>query len=68
MNPFECCHFCVPPKRHTGCHSTCPEYKEARAIQDEINYIRDLGKDTKAYVKNSQEKHFRKKHLRKGRR
>lgn len=22
---FNCCHGCVPPKRHPGCHSTCPD-------------------------------------------
>lgn len=21
-----CCRYCVPPKRHTNCWSTCPEY------------------------------------------
>lgn len=25
----ECpCRYCVPPKRHSGCHATCPDYKE----------------------------------------
>jgi hypothetical protein len=33
-----------------GCHSECPEYKEARAIQDEINYIRNLEDGSKGYA------------------
>lgn len=23
---IKCCRDCVPPKRHAGCHATCPEY------------------------------------------
>lgn len=34
MPGFECCHHCIAPKRHPGCHGTCPEYKEARAEHD----------------------------------
>ena len=30
MSMFEHCHHCVAPKRHPGCHSTCPEYKQDR--------------------------------------
>lgn len=30
MNPFECCHKCVAPKRYPGCAGSCEEYKEAR--------------------------------------
>lgn len=29
---YDCCRYCKPPKRHGGCHDTCPEYKE---IHDE---------------------------------
>lgn len=63
MNLFECCHYCVPPKRHTGCHSTCPEYKKARAELDEINYVRGLGRDTKDYIDYSRRKKLTKKNL-----
>ena len=34
--PILCCKDCVPPKRHPGCHGTCPEYlgeKEAYDVQ-----------------------------------
>lgn len=31
MNYFECCHWCVPPKRYPGCSSKCPDYAQARA-------------------------------------
>lgn len=27
---FECCHYCVPPKRHPHCHSTCKDYKKEK--------------------------------------
>ena len=23
---IKCCYGCKPPKRHAGCHATCPEY------------------------------------------
>lgn len=29
-----CCKDCVPPKRHGGCHSTCREYIEQKALHD----------------------------------
>jgi hypothetical protein len=28
---YECCHKCKPPKRHGGCHATCPDYEKAAA-------------------------------------
>lgn len=31
MNYFECCHYCVPPKRYPGCSGKCPDYAEGRA-------------------------------------
>lgn len=30
LTGIRCCKGCVPPKRHIGCHSTCPEYSEER--------------------------------------
>ena len=32
---IECCHYCVPPKRHTACHGHCPEYLAERAAYEE---------------------------------
>lgn len=31
---FDCCRYCVAPKRHPGCHATCPDYKEAKAEEN----------------------------------
>ena len=28
---IKCCHKCVAPKRHPGCHDTCQEYKNEKA-------------------------------------
>lgn len=27
---INCCHGCVAPKRHPGCHDTCPEYRKEK--------------------------------------
>ena len=31
---IETCWGCVPPRRHEGCHSTCPDHIAAKAIHD----------------------------------
>ena len=31
MGRIVCCRHCVAPKRHIGCHATCPEYIVERA-------------------------------------
>ena len=31
---FYCCKDCVTPKRHPGCHGSCPEYIECKAQYD----------------------------------
>lgn len=28
---INCCHHCVPPKRHTACWDHCPEYLQEKA-------------------------------------
>lgn len=28
---IRCCHGCVPPKRHTACWDTCPDYIAEKA-------------------------------------
>lgn len=28
---ISCCHGCMAPKRHPGCHDTCPEYRKEKA-------------------------------------
>lgn len=32
---IECCHHCVPPKRHTACWDHCPEYAKEKAEYNE---------------------------------
>lgn len=34
MGVFECCHYCVPPKRYPGCHGKCPDYEAAKEKND----------------------------------
>ena len=49
MKVIECCHHCVPPKRHEGCHSHCPEYIEERdAYTAERDAIRQKRKESDA--------------------
>ena len=43
---FECCHQCVAPKRHVGCHSTCEDYAKAKTELEEdktkrIEYMKE---------------------------
>ena len=33
--PIKCCKDCVPPKRHPGCHSQCPDYLREKAEYEE---------------------------------
>lgn len=42
MGLFECCHYCVAPKRHLGCHDTCPEYLEDKQICEERKELERL--------------------------
>ena len=32
---MKCCHHCVPPKRHTACWGTCPDYIKEKAEYEE---------------------------------
>ena len=38
---FTCCRYCVAPKRHPGCHGTCPEYIKQREEYEQFKAIRD---------------------------
>lgn len=31
---IKCCYKCVPPKRHTACWDTCPDYIAEKAEDD----------------------------------
>ena len=33
---ISCCYGCEKPKRHVGCHSTCPEYLEQHKANEEL--------------------------------
>ena len=33
---INCCHYCVAPKRHPGCHDSCPEYAAEKALHDKL--------------------------------
>jgi len=36
-----CCRYCVAPKRHPGCHSTCEEYlKQSKENNEKMEMIR----------------------------
>ena len=36
MSYFKECAQCVPPRRHPGCHQTCPDYIEDKERHDKI--------------------------------
>lgn len=38
---FKSCFGCVAPKRHPGCHGSCPEYLAERAEYDRLKEIHD---------------------------
>lgn len=67
INYFECCHHCVQPKRHPGCHDTCEEYLEAkeRRDKDKALYEKDItlkyyANEKSAKVKDGLAKYIRK--------
>lgn len=36
MSRIECCRYCIPPKRHSGCHDKCEEYiKQKKQLEEE---------------------------------
>ena len=47
-NVIKCCKDCVAPKRHPGCHSTCPEYRTEKAEYEEYKAKVDKQKAIKA--------------------
>lgn len=44
---INCCHKCVPPERHPGCHDKCPVYQEAKAKHDALKAADDKRKQIK---------------------
>jgi hypothetical protein len=43
ISVYECpCKDCVAPKRHSGCHSVCPEYRDWNTLhQQEVSKVRE---------------------------
>ena len=57
---FECCKYCKAPKRHPGCHGSCPEYIAERAEYDRRKAIYDRERDVSvAIYSNRGEKVYR---------
>ena len=48
---MKCCHFCVAPKRHLGCHGKCSEYKDECA-ENEVK--RELVRSEKTWTEHSE--------------
>ena len=42
MAGIKCCHGCVAPKRHLGCHDHCEEYIKER---DELHRKKEIDKE-----------------------
>lgn len=42
---IKCCYGCVAPKRHPGCHGSCPTYIEEKAEWDRLKAIHDRERD-----------------------
>lgn len=61
------CIDCVPPKRRTGCHSSCPEYEawnnERLAKKAEVSKAKSAEQDFMAYVVKEKIKNNRKKNV-----
>jgi hypothetical protein len=48
MNP---CRYCVPPKRHLGCHANCPDYNDWRATLEKAKEARKRELEAEAFVR-----------------
>ena len=49
-NPFECCHLCVAPKRHPGCHDHCDEYKTAKENDRQYKLANEADREARIYT------------------
>lgn len=47
---FSACYYCKPPKRHPGCHATCPDYIEDKKNYNAMKEVADMEKQTNAVV------------------
>jgi hypothetical protein len=48
MNP---CRYCVPPKRHLGCHASCPDYNDWKATLEKAKEARKRELEAEAFVR-----------------
>ena len=58
MGFFECCHFCKE-KRFPGCHSTCPDYADAKKDWDARREAVRKAKDVESIMSPAQLKAMR---------
>lgn len=59
MKLFECCHYCVAPKRHPGCHSQCKDYIEQKAVNDARNAVISNAKQQEESLKRYPRKKYK---------
>lgn len=59
---FECCRYCVPPKRNPYCHipGNCKEHDEAKAKHDKCKAIEDDKKRIKNGCRSQRDESVRK--------
>lgn len=50
-DPFECCHFCVAPKRQPGCHDKCPDFAEAKIKFEARKAVIEADREAREYTK-----------------
>lgn len=51
---IKCCFGCVPPKRHTACWDTCPEYQEEKKKHDADREAERLRRQSGLYSQRSE--------------
>lgn len=44
------CRYCVPPKRHPGCHSGCEEYQAVKQQRDSAREAERAGRPSTAPI------------------
>lgn len=54
------CKNCTAPKRHPGCHGSCPEYLEQRAKYDEVKETERKWKEVRGGLISQQDISYRK--------
>lgn len=47
------CKGCIPPKRHPGCHASCPEYIAEKAAHEERKAMHDKERDISCAITNN---------------